>query len=552
MRKYILTLLLISLTSNTAIAQQTADNDSTVTDPFAGWTDEQFEAYNDSIIRSITPYNKIITGKTVMENKQTPTVRNGSYSNPLVPTTAYVNTQKAVGQIEIQSGMTPTGARTYTIPVKGYQVESVPGPQIAICYNSQEGNGPLGMGWSLSGISQITRSSRNIYYDNMTAGVKMTNDDSFYLDGVRLIRTNTYSDSLIYETEQGNVVAIAYVNGSILKSFKVLYPDGSRAWFGYETNGINQLEYPITKSIDAKGNEIYYSYLYLNAHYRLSSVNYNGSIISFTYQDSRPDPMTSFSGGRKVYIDYLLSNVTCFFSGNEIRNYNLTYNTKDGCSILKQIDSSAGESELNPLVFYYGDRYTYSSFSTSQSQVTNRYSNPENAVIRKGRFDYFDNYSDGLIVYPFNYPYYRMYKKGGMFSHTINYFVNCYDGTENIYIYPCFQDNINLTYPLQTEAGFIDVLCADLYGKVEDCIVKVNNTVSGNYDRITFKVMRHLSTSARFIPTMMATKVYSRNITIRVTSTVTAGWRYLLYQQPTHPVRLTDHPSVTSLTWLTM
>ena len=499
MRKYILTLILISLSSVTAIGQQTVDNDSILTDLFAGWTDEQFESYNDSIIRSITPYNKIITGKTVMENKQTPTVRNGNYSNPLVPTTAYVNTQKAVGQIEIQSGMTPTGARTYTIPVKGYQVESVPGPQIAICYNSQEGNGPLGMGWSLSGISQITRSSRNIYYDNTTTGVRMTNDDSFYLDGVRLIRTNTYTDSLIYETEVGHVIAVAYVNGSVMKSLKVLYPDGSRSWFGYETNGINQLEYPITKSIDAKGNEIYYSYLYLNAHYRLSSVNYNGSIISFTYQDSRPDPMTSFSGGRKVYIDYLLSNVTCFFSGNEIRNYNLTYNTKDGCSILKQIDSSAGESELNPLVFYYGDRYTYSSFSTSQTQVTNWYSNPENAVIRKGRFDYFNNYSDGLIVYPFNYAYYRIYKKGGTFSHTKNYFVNCYDGTENIYIYPCFQDNINLSYPLQTEEGFIDILCADLYGKVEDCIVKVNNTVSGNYDHITFKVYcKNITTGLMF------------------------------------------------------
>ena len=499
MRKYILTLLLISLTSNTAIAQQTADNDSTVTDPFAGWTDEQFEAYNDSIISSITPYNEVITNKAVIENKQVPILRSGNYSNPLVPTTAYINTQKAVGQIEINSDMTPTGARTYTIPIKGYQIEGMPYPQIALYYNSQAGNGPIGMGWSLSGISQITRSSRNIYYDNMTAGVKMTNDDSFYLDGVRLIRTNTYSDSLIYETEQGNVVAIAYVNGSILKSFKVLYPDGSRAWFGYETNGINQLGYPVTKSVDKNGNETYYSYVYQNSHYRLSAINYNGSSISFTYQNSRPDPITTFSGGKKVYINYLLSNVACSFAGNEIREYTMTYETKDGCSLLKQIDCSAGESELNPLVFYYGDKYTSGNFSSEQSQVTSWYSNPENAVIRKGRFDYFNNYSDGLIVYPFNYAYYRIYKKGGTFSHTKNYFVNCYDGTENIYIYPCFQDNINLSYPLQTEEGFIDILCADLYGKVEDCIVKVNNTVSGNYDHITFKIYcKNITTGLMF------------------------------------------------------
>ena len=499
MKKISLILFIILSTHIIAQAQQDNRNDSTTVDPFAGWTDEQFKAYNDSIIRSITPYNEVITGKTETEGIQTPTLRSGSYTNPLVPTTAYVSTQKAVGQIEIQSGMTPTGARTYIVPVKCCQVEGMPGPQIALCYNSQEGNGPLGMGWSLSGISQISRSSRNIYYDGTTTGVRMTNDDSFYLDGVRLIRTNTYTDSLVYESEQGHDVAIAYISGSTLKSFKVLYPDGSRAWFGYTSNAVNQLEYPLVKTVDTRGNEINYGYTFQNTHYRLTSVSYNGSSISLTYQTIRPDPITSFSGGKKVYIDYLLSGITCSFANNMTRAYSLTYETKDGCSVLKQIDCSAGDSELNPLVFYYGDRYTYGNFSTSQTQVTNWYSNPENAVIRKGRFDYFNNYSDGLIVYPFNYAYYRIYKKGGTFSHTKNYFVNCYDGTENIYIYPCFQDNINLSYPLQTEEGFIDILCADLYGKVEDCIVKINNTVSGNYDHITFKVYcKNITTGLMF------------------------------------------------------
>ena len=45
MRKYILTLILISLSSVTAIGQQTVDNDSILTDLFAGWTDEQFESF---------------------------------------------------------------------------------------------------------------------------------------------------------------------------------------------------------------------------------------------------------------------------------------------------------------------------------------------------------------------------------------------------------------------------------------------------------------------------------------------------------------------------
>ena len=43
---------------------------------------------------------------------------------------------------------------------------------------------------------------------------------------------------------------------------------------------------------------------------------------------------------------------------------------------------------------------------------------------------------------------------------------------------------------LTTGANFIDIFCADLEGKQEEHIIKVNNGVSGDNDQVTFRVYR--------------------------------------------------------------
>lgn len=76
-------------------------------------------------------------------------------------------------------------------------------PNLALAYNSQQGNSVLGMGWSISGLSQISRCGNNLYYDNKTKGIAMDNTDGFVLDGVRLIKTNTYSSYVLLSQNKG-------------------------------------------------------------------------------------------------------------------------------------------------------------------------------------------------------------------------------------------------------------------------------------------------------------------------------------------------------------
>ena len=97
-----------------------------------------------------------------------------------------INTSLAVGQIPISSSVSPTGAKCYNVPI-----DIVPGrqgfqPNISLSYNSQAGNGLLGMGWNISGLSSIERVNKNMFYDGKNDIPAFSKDDVFALDGVRL------------------------------------------------------------------------------------------------------------------------------------------------------------------------------------------------------------------------------------------------------------------------------------------------------------------------------------------------------------------------------
>ena len=113
-------------------------------------------------------------------------------------------------------------------------------PNLTLQYNSQSGNGFLGIGWALGGFSSICRTSTDFYHDGSYIGVNgvhFDQYDQFILDGQRLIDINNANyggEGSEYRTEiQSFLKVISHgVAGSGPEWFEVWTKDGKIIEYG--------------------------------------------------------------------------------------------------------------------------------------------------------------------------------------------------------------------------------------------------------------------------------------------------------------------------------
>ena len=466
--------------------------DSLTTDNvFYEWTDEQFNAFHDSVWTALYP-QPVIQQSEVIQNTSIINSQTVSSDEDDTNTITSVNLDytKSVGQIPIKSGVSPTGAKTYEIPIDIYPGMRGFAPSLSLTYNSHQGNSLLGVGWSVSGLHTISRGNKIKYSDDKVESIKLTTDDAFYLNGTRLIKLSSADDYIIYESERGNIKVKAYLYGNITRYFEVFYPDGSKGIFGglYNTSN-NYLYYPLMTLSDIKGNTINYSYNYSGNHYTISKIKYNGATIEFRY-NTRSDVMNHYAGGYNVYENRLLAGIDCKFGDKIIGTYNFTYTTNNYMSLLSQIDYTADGESFNPIRFYYDDTEGELKYSSRQIPLFEWYRFSSSNMIRtvRGKFDYISG-EDGLIVFPNSNPYWKYYRHSTALRHSENYFYNLYETDKKIFVYTNLSGYSAVTQgALTLGTGFIDVLCADLTGTQEEYIIKINNTVSNSKDRVIFNV----------------------------------------------------------------
>ncbi|TBB15098.1 hypothetical protein ELH51_33610 (plasmid) [Rhizobium ruizarguesonis] len=96
----------------------------------------------------------------------------------------------AVGSIPGSFDVTLSGSSAYSVPIKIAPGTTGTQPQLQLNYDSQTLAGPLGAGWSLGGLSVITRGPKDKFVDGAAGGINFDDHDSLYLDGQRLIELN--------------------------------------------------------------------------------------------------------------------------------------------------------------------------------------------------------------------------------------------------------------------------------------------------------------------------------------------------------------------------
>ena len=268
-----------------------------------------------------------------------------------------------VGLTTGELSVSGTGAAVYTVPIAVPKGIGGVAPTLALTYNSQSGNGIAGYGWHLAGLSVISRVGSTMYHNGKITEVNLTETDQFALDGQRLmLKEGKHGESgAVYETETFSQVRIKAVGKSKNAAFgpdyfEVLYPDGSKAYYGKENNSQSPMEYAISSWENGQGVRIEYFYTIENNSLRIKHIEYgNNAKIEFNYDD-RTRPEVAYVGGMEFINGKILSQINITDNNTSYRNYKLSYNTNSlEYNRLTSVQENVGEEERSPIEFKYWD-----------------------------------------------------------------------------------------------------------------------------------------------------------------------------------------------------
>ncbi len=127
------------------------------------------------------------------------------------------------------------GSAGYSIPIAVPPGIAGLEPKLTLAYSTGGGNGMLGLGWTLQGLSAITRCAQTLAQDGAIDTVAYGPGDRFSLDGQRLMLaagTDYQAEDAVYHTEVESWQRVVPVYGPAEDgrggpvSFRVQAPDG--------------------------------------------------------------------------------------------------------------------------------------------------------------------------------------------------------------------------------------------------------------------------------------------------------------------------------------
>nr|WP_244623600.1 RHS repeat-associated core domain-containing protein [Shewanella salipaludis] len=220
------------------------------------------------------------------------------------------------------------GQASYQIPIDLPPGRNGVQPTVSLSYNSQGGNGIVGVGWALNAGSAISRCAATYAQDGFTRAVTFdAASDRLCLDGQRLMAVSgTYgANGTVYRTEMDSFVKVVQSGGinSATASFIVYKPDGNSATYGTESNSrfapsglTTVLSWKVAQESFSNGaNTIDYEYDdSIAGEHLLSNIYYSGSnerYVEFIYSP-RNDTRLSFIAGGKISTQRRLSQINTY------------------------------------------------------------------------------------------------------------------------------------------------------------------------------------------------------------------------------------------------
>ncbi len=286
-------------------------------------------------------------------------------SRPIVPLAS--PPAASVGTIAGSFSVSDRGSAIYAIPIElppGRGVE----PAIALRYSSSTGNGPLGLGWSIEGLSMISRCIRTYAQDALAAPITGTDADALCLDGQRLKQTGTLEyhtavdtfalvkgidsdpstpepESFVAYTKDGRIIEFGATDDSRL----MLDSSTVRSWavdrISDRAGNFMTINYRNTLSADLSTGEAGTAELLPDTiEYSGHGSSHGDRELTFVYDDGgRGDVVRGARpGGGRLALTHLVKSIDVRAQGALLRRYTPTYGSSSGLTSMTSLQECAG------------------------------------------------------------------------------------------------------------------------------------------------------------------------------------------------------------------
>ncbi len=333
-----------------------------------------------------------------------------------------INVNDYVGTLSAESNVSPSGEFTYKIPITVSESTGGFKPEFSFNYSSGGRNGPLGVGWSISGLDVISRCEKNMETDGEPGQVTFSATDRFCMNGQRLLIKNgqTYGrNNTEYRLQQDDgqkIIAHTSNNAKGPDGFTVYDTEGNKYFFGkygstYDAKISTSLGIAYTWALkrveDTSGN--YYQYLYEkqsgSLEYRVKEINYSGhgssstkNKLTFEWENRSDTNKVGYIYGQKNSLTKRLKSLKSYYSGRLVREYKLVYQYEHyllgntSASKLVSIQACNGSSNcLSPT------KFTWTQRTLGSSQLNNPISKEYSHNSRYKAHKLMDFNGDGLL-----------------------------------------------------------------------------------------------------------------------------------------------------------
>ncbi|XYH93819.1 RHS repeat-associated core domain-containing protein [Sorangium sp. So ce1128] len=286
----------------------------------------------------------------------------------------------AAGTIPGTFSITSTGEAVYTMDLASLPARAGVGPRIQLVYRSDGGDGVLGAGFSLAGLSAITRCPSNLAQDGEIRGVRYDADDKLCLDGQRLVPVGQGPGTIEYRTFPDTFVKVVghYPPGDGAPAealfFEAHLPTGRVVEYG-RTEGSKPLArggvpraWLANETRDGRGNAMTYAYCLAEAEdghaaeYAVDEIRYTSfegtpslepsRAVRFVYGTKDSAAIrTGYSGGMALQRSLRLEEIQMLGPGDaRVRSYGFRYELSPATSrtLLTEVEECASDGVCRP------------------------------------------------------------------------------------------------------------------------------------------------------------------------------------------------------------